>query len=118
MYIINPGSEIKGGTLEQAKINAKWYSDKISEMGISGVDLEYIGYSDGLYIFHFTHQVTKKIATLYVSGYTEEQENEFMFRPRDYWNGNSCGIIDISDWLTDDYRVSIEYVKKVNNEGY
>ena len=109
--IINAGSENKGGTLEQAKRNAnKWLKNIYSE-GFLEVELKYIEENNGLFLFHFIHSVTKKVATLETHGFTDKECKEFMFYPRVYWNGCSVSDPKIENWLTDGFKYRIEYYR-------
>lgn len=111
--IINPGSENKGGTLKQAKINAQEWLKSIHNEGFLDVKMKYIKqYKDGDFRFNFKHTTTQKVATLDIHGFTEEECQKFMFHPRVYWNGSSCSSPDIEDWLTDEFTYRIEYYKK------
>ena len=113
--IINPGSENKGGTFEQALTIAKeWHENILSEfpevtMSEKGV------HCDGLWMFEFKHQVTGVTVHLQTHGFTREQCEKFIFQPRVYWNGSSTGDPRIEDWLTDEftYRVCYEKIKRM-----
>ena len=110
MIIINAGSENKGGTLEQAKINAENWLKNIHNEGFLDVEMSFIErYDDGECLFHFKHNVTKKVATLHIHGFTEEECERFTFHPRVYWNGLSCANPQIEDWLEDGFKYKIEY---------
>lgn len=111
--IINAGSENKGGTLEQAKINAQEWLESIHEEGFLEVEMAYVEqYDKGNFVFAFTHQVTKKAVALEIHGYTEDECKKFMFHPRVYWDGSSTGNPKIEDWLTDEFTYRIEYLPK------
>lgn len=112
MIVINPGSENKGGTLEQAKINAQHWLDAIHEEGFLEVEMEYIGFNDddGDYQFHFIHNVTKKIAVLETHGFDVDAEDVISV-PKQYWNGSSTANPKTEDWLEDGWKYRIEYYK-------
>lgn len=113
MVIINPGSENKGGTLEQAKINANKWLKNIHNEGFYEVNIsEGKRLDDGDYEFIFTHNITKKEVKLHIHGFTEEECKKFIFHPRVYWNGSSTADPKIEDWLTDEYTYRIKYYKK------
>lgn len=115
--IINPGSENKGGTLEQAKINAAKWLTSIHAEGFREVNMKFVEQypDDGNFRFDFTHTVTKKVAILETHGFTKEQEDKFMFRPRVYWQGSSTADPKIEDWLGDDFDYRIIYERKKTN---
>lgn len=110
------GIENKGGTLEQAKINAEEWLKSIHEEGFIDVEMTFKEqYGEGgnfLFLFEFTHSVTQKVATLEIHGFTEEQCKDFIFHPRVDWNGSSTANPKIEDWLTDEFRFKIVYYKK------
>lgn len=112
--IINPGSENKGGTLEQAKKNATRWLKSIHADGFKEVKMKFIKqYPDGRnFRFDFIHSITKKVAILETHGFTKEQEDKFMFRPRVYWQGSSTADPKIEDWLSDDFNYRIVYERK------
>jgi len=111
--IINPGSENKGGSLEQAIINAKNWLKIIHDEGFLEVKMKHVKkYEGGNFMFHFKHSVTKKTAKLEIHGFTDEECKKFMFHPRVYWNGSSTGNPQIEDWLTDDFNYKIVYYEK------
>jgi hypothetical protein len=110
--IINAGSENKGGTFEQAKKNAKAWLKSIHDEGFLEVTMSYIKRHDnGDWVFHFTHSTTKKVATLEIHGFTDEQCKSFIFSPRVYWNGSSTADPQITDWLEDGFKYRIEYYR-------
>jgi hypothetical protein len=111
--IINAGSENKGGTFEQAEINAKEWLTNIHNEGFLEVEMSFIErHKDGDWLFHFTHSVTKKVATLEVHGFTKEQREAFVFHPRVYWQGSSTADPKIEDWLSDEFNYKIVYERK------
>lgn len=111
--IINPGSENKGGTLKQAKINADEWLKCVHDEGFLEVEMKYVEqYKDGNFLFEFKHTITQKVATLEIHGFTKEECEKFMFHPRVYWNGSSSSSPDIEDWLTDEFTYRIEFYKK------
>jgi len=113
MMIINPGSENKGGTFEQALINAnKWLEsiNKVYPEVTMTTNEDRI--PDGDWNFIFTHPITMKSVQLHIHGFTKKECEEFMFHPRVYWNGSSSADEEIEDWLTDDYTYRIVYEKK------
>lgn len=110
MLIINPGSENKGGTLEQATENANEWLRNIHNEGFIEVEMSFVKQlKDGDYLFNFTHAVTKKTAELCVHGFTKDECKRFIFRPRVYWNGSSTADPKIEDWLADGFKYRIEY---------
>lgn len=113
MVIINPGSENKGGTLEQAQKWAALFLEDIHNKGILDVEMKYVGrQDDGDYIFHFMHKVTKKVAVLETHGFSEDDVKNFIFSPRQYWNGSSTANPCIEDFLEHGWGYKIEYYKK------
>jgi hypothetical protein len=113
MIVINPGSENKGGTLEQATINAQHWLNCIHEDGFSEVEMSFVEkYADGNFLFRFTHLITKKVATLEIHGFTDEECKRFVFSPRVYWNGSSTAIQKIEDWLDEGWAYKVVYFKK------
>lgn len=114
MLIINPGSENRGGTLEEARIIAKEYLDQIHKEGYTEVEMTELEHDD-YFNFLFKHKVTGKGVELNTHGFTREECEEFMFTPRIYWNGSSCSSPKIEDWLTDGYEPFITY-KKVSTK--
>lgn len=112
--IINAGSENTGGTLEQAKINAEIWLKAIHEKGFLDVEMSFVEQleENANFLFHFTHKVTKKVATLETHGFTRDQCKEFVFYPRSYWNGSSCSEEKVEDWLADGYKYKIVYYKE------
>jgi len=113
MIIINPGSENKGGTLEQATEIAKTWLQSIHDEGFKEVEMCFVEQVEegGNFLFHFTHPVTKKVATLSTHGFTDEECKQFMFHPRVYWNGSSTGNPKIEDWLAEGFDFRIQYYK-------
>jgi hypothetical protein len=115
MIIINAGSEYRGGTFEQAKVNAEKWLKNIHIEGFLEVEMSFVKqYEDGNFLFNFIHGVTKKIATLETHGFTEE-ELKFRFHPRVYWNGSSTADPKIEDWLEEGFDYKIQYYKKHTN---
>lgn len=114
MMIINPGSENKGGTFEQALRNAqRWLKDIRREYPeVTMTTNEYRDGPNGNWNFQFTHGVTKKQANLDIHGFTDKECKGFVFHPRVYWNGSSTADPKIEDWLTDKYTYRILYEKK------
>jgi hypothetical protein len=110
--IINPGSENKGGTFEQALINAKqWHESILKEFPeVTMTEHENVQWGD--WYFTFTHQVTKKEINLAIHGFTDKQCDSFIFHPRVYWNDSSTGNPCLEDWETEDFRHRIIYEKK------
>ncbi|MEZ4908988.1 MAG: hypothetical protein R2771_15420 [Saprospiraceae bacterium] len=99
--IINAGSENKGGIYEQAEINAKEWLKSIYDEGFKDVEMKFIeSHKDGDWLFYFIHFITKKVATLEIHGFTEEECKQFVFHPRVYWNGSSTSNPKIEDWLS------------------
>lgn len=112
MMIINPGSENRGGTKEQAHINAEGWLKSIDKNGFPEVEMSFVEQvNGGNFLFNFTHQVTGKVATLEIHGFTPEECEEFIFGPRVYWNGSSCSDPKIEDWLEDGFDYRIQYYK-------
>lgn len=110
--IINAGSENKGGTFEQAEMNAKEWLKSIHDEGFNEIEMKFIErQKDGDWLFHFTHLVTKKVATLEIHGFTKEECKQFMFHPRVYWNGSSTSDPKIEDWLCDGFKFRIEFYR-------
>lgn len=108
--VINGGSENKGGCFEQAKINAERWLKAIHGEGFLEVEMYFIEQNkNGTFKFAFKHLVTKKSAFLDIHGFTEEECQKFMFRPREYWNGSSTADPQIEDWLADGFKYKVEY---------
>jgi hypothetical protein len=114
MLIINPGSENKGGTLEQAKLNAAKWLKSIHAEGFKEVEMKFIEqYPDGgNFRFDFVHKVTKKVAILEIHGFDKKQCEKFTFHPRVYWQGSSTADPKIEDWLGDGFTFRVVYEKK------
>jgi len=113
MLIINPGSENKGGTFEQALENAYgWLENIIKEYPEVKMTTHENRLNDGDWEFKFTHGVTGKQVNLQTHGFTEEQCEKFVFHPRVYWDGSSTADPKVEDWLTDDYTYRIIYERK------
>lgn len=113
MIIINPGSENKGGTFEQARKNAyKWLKSIREEYPEVRMTTHEQKTNDGDWIFNFRHMVTMKTAKLVIHGFTKKECDEFIFHPRVYWNGSSTADPKIEDWLTDEYKYRVLYEKK------
>lgn len=114
MIIINPGSENKGGTFEQALKNAQLWLKSIleeyPEVEMTTHEDKPDGDSD--WNFWFTHKTTGKKVNLQIHGFTKEQCEKFVFHPRVYWNGSSTSDPKTEDWLTDDFTYRILYEKK------
>ncbi len=111
MMIINAGSENKGGTFEQALINAKeWYESIVKEFPeVTMSAKEQLIHGD--WRFYFFHKVTGVTVPLSIHGFTKEQCEAFMFHPRVYWNGSSTANPEKEDWLTNDFSYKIQYFK-------
>lgn len=107
--IINPGSENKGGTIEQARINAQqWLGTMRDYQGIVDVEVDKgVEDGEGDFIFTFTHTITKKIATLHTHGFTDEEAEKFLFRPRVYWNGCSSSNPCVEDFLPEGWKFKV-----------
>jgi hypothetical protein len=102
-------------TLEQATKRAKKWLKMVHELGVKDVELEYIRLEDnGHYLFHFTHPVTKKVATLSTHGYLEKDLKEFVFKPKVFWNGEWGEFPEITDWLDDDFETIVTFKPKTN----
>lgn len=111
--IINPGSGNKGGTIEQARVIANEWLRNIHEDGIADVVIgEGVAQDDGMFLFEFRHTVTGKSVYLKTHGFTDKECDEFMFRPRIYWDGSSTAEHKSEDWLTNDYKIKVDFVKK------
>ena len=110
--IINAGSENKGGTFEQAKINAEKWLKSIHEEGFLEVEMSFIEQEKGgSFQFDFKHTVTQKVATLYIHGFTDDECSKFVFHPRVYWNGSSTADPKIEDFLADGFKYRVEYYR-------
>lgn len=109
--IINAGSENKGGTFEQALINANCWFKNIKEEYPEVEMSTNKSKADGMFDFIFTHGVTKKQVVLSIHGFTDKQCDEFTFSPRVYWNGSSTAEPKIEDWLADGFNYRIVYEK-------
>ena len=110
--IINAGSENKGGTFEQAEINAKEWLESIHNDGFPEVEMSFVQrHKDGDWQFNFTHKVTGKVATLEIHGFTKEEREAFVFHPRVYWNGSSTANPKIEDWLADGFKYRVEFYR-------
>ena len=111
--IINPGSENKGGTFEQALKNAKeWHEEILNNFPeVTMTTNEERVEKNGNWIFRFTHPVTEKEAILEIHGFTKKECEKFMFWPRVYWNGSSTANPEIEDWLTDEFNYRILYYR-------
>lgn len=113
MIIINPGSENKGGTFEQAlKTAYGWLECIVKEYPEVKMTTHEDRIDGGDWVFKFTHGVTGKTVALETHGFTEEQCQKFIFSPRVYWNGSSTSDPKIEDWLADDYTYRILYELK------
>lgn len=111
--IINPGSGNKGGTIEQAKVIANKWLSNIHEAGITDVVIGAVTpQDDGMFLFEFLHTVTGKSVYLKTHGFTFAQSRHFRLHPRIYWNGSSVADPKPEDWLTDDYKIKVDFVKK------
>ena len=110
--IINAGSENKGGTFEQAKINAEEWLKSIHEEGFLEVEMSFVEqHKDGDFQFDFKHTVTQKVVSLEIHGFTKEECQKFVFHPRVYWNGSSTADPKIEDWLSDGFKYRVEYYR-------
>ena len=110
--IINAGSENKGGTFEQAKINAEKWLKNIHEEGFLEVEMTFVQlYEDGDFQFDFKHKITQKVVSLVIHGFTEEECQKFTFHPRVYWNGSSTADPKIEDWLNEGFKYRVEYYR-------
>jgi len=110
MIIINPGSNVSGGTLEQALINAQVWLDGLHRDGMKEVVIDPDPvYEEGRWSFTFRHTVTEKTALLETHGLTEEETHKLLFMPRVYWNGSSTADPSISDFLPSNWTYSITY---------
>lgn len=110
--IINAGSENKGGTFEQAKINAEEWLLFNHEEGFLEVEMQFVKQcKDGNFQFDFKHTVTQKVVSLVIHGFTEEECKKLMFDPRVYWDGSSSATPKIEDWLVDGFKYRIEYYR-------
>jgi len=111
--IINPGSENKGGTFEQALKNAyEWLESIRKEYPEVTMTTHENRLGDGDWNFRFTHGVTGAHVDLQIHGFTKEQCGKFMFHPRVYWQGSSTADPKIEDWLNDKYTYRIVYERK------
>lgn len=113
MLIINPGSENKGGTFEQALTNAyEWLESVVKEFPEVKMTTHENRLGDGDWNFIFTHTITGKQVDLQIHGFTKKECEKFIFHPRVYWNGSSTADPKIEDWLSDDYTYRIIYERK------
>jgi hypothetical protein len=95
--IINAGCENKGGTFEQAKINAEEWLKSIHEEGFLEVEMSFVEqHKDG---------------DLEIHGFTKEECQKFTFHPRVYWNGSSTADPKIENWLADGFKYRVEYYR-------
>ncbi|QMW06394.1 hypothetical protein [Spirosoma foliorum] len=100
MLLINPGSQVEGGTLEQARINAQVFLNGIHDQGMKEVFIDPDPVcADGRWTFIFRHPVTGKTAILKTHGLTDEESRNQFFVPRIYWNGSSTADPEIKDFL-------------------
>ncbi len=109
MLIINPGSEVKGGTYEDARKEAERLLQCMKDNEITDVILldDYTE-NDGMFLFTYQHTITKKTGTWEVSGLEHNyKEKGFIFSPRIYWNGSSCSSPEWKDFLTDEYELTV-----------
>lgn len=110
--LINAGSENKGGTFKQAKINALDWLKIVHEEGFLEVEMSFVKqHKDGDFQFDFKHNVTQKVVSLQIHGFTKKECKKFTFHPRVYWNGSSTADPKIEDWLTDGFNYRIEYYR-------
>ena len=111
MMIINPGSENKGGTFEQALRNARrWHTNIKKEFPEVTMTFHENRLGDGgNWNFRFRHGVTGKCIDLEIHGFTDKECKQFVFHPRVYWNGSSTAEPKIEDWLTNEYTYRILY---------
>jgi len=110
--IINAGSENKGGTFEQAEINAKEWLKNIHEEGFLEVEMYFVEQQKGRdFRFDFIHLITQKVVTLMIHGFTEFECKEFTFHPRVYWNGSSSSIPEIENWINDGFKYRVEFYR-------
>ncbi len=119
MLIINPGSHVEGGTVEQARINAQPFLDGIHKMGMGEVSIDPDPvYDDGRWTFVFRHPATGKTVLLQTHGLTDEECWKRLFIPRIYWDGSSTAEPQITDFLPDGwtYRVVFEPLKPTDND--
>lgn len=110
---INPGSEHTGGTLKQAKIIAATWLQFIHSDGMVDVEIDkkVKRKKGGNFEFTFRHKVTGVERKLETHGFSDEQIEGWLFKPRIYWDGSSTSSPTPEDWLTDEYRIRIVYDK-------
>lgn len=110
--IINPGSENKGGTLEEATKIAESFLKGCKEEGIEDVEFKHVeDNTTENFVFVFTHAVTGVEVELKTHGFSPEQRDKFIFSPRVYWNGSSTANPQISDFLREGYSFRVQYFK-------
>ena len=110
MMIINPGSDVVGGKVEDAIKEAERLLQCIKDDGITGVGLlrEYKKTEDGRYIFKYRHEITGRVGEWCVTGLEDNWRGRgFMFQPRIYWNGSSCSSPEWKDFLTGEYEITV-----------
>lgn len=113
-FIINAGSENKGGIFEQALKNAQeWLKNINAEYPEVEMSVHENRHKDGHWQFNFTHKVTGKTILLDIHGFTKEESMKFVFHPRVYWNGSSTANPEKEDWITEGftYRIVYERIK-------
>ena len=112
MLIINPGSEVVGGTYEDAEKEAKRLATCMKEDGITDIILfpptKKVANKDGRFIFTYKHRITEKTGTWDITGLEQNyKEKGFTFHPRIYWNGCSSSSPEWKDFLTDEYELTV-----------
>lgn len=104
---------MSNGTIKQARINAQEWFDHMKEDGF--VDIVMTEGNHGDYFeFIFTHKVTKKVATLHIHGYPNNQTIDMIFK-KIYWNGCSSSEPKIDNWLKDGFTFEIKIKVKEND---
>ena len=111
MMIINPGSEVTGGTYKDAREEAERLLECMTgdRDGLTDIVLldEYRE-DDGRFEFTYKHTITGKTGTWNITGLEQNyKEKGYIFHPRIYWNGSSCSNPEWTDFLTDEYELTV-----------
>lgn len=119
--LINPGSHIGAAnkawtnTFEAAQATAhKWLKSMHEDDGLTDVELVRSDPTEheGRWSFYFRHKVTGVEVELDTHGINDVDAycKRYIFTPRIYWKGSSCGEPKIEDFAADGFRVHKTFV--------
>jgi hypothetical protein len=115
---INPGSRIGTDAIGwtnthagAAEYSAEWMQ-RMSTEGFTDIEVTDTGRElNGRWVFEYRHSITGVVIELEHHGIDDLKayEKQYIFTPRVYWGGSSCGDPRIEDFSADGFAPVITY---------